>query len=314
MTILCMAAVFNTAMGQNTPVIRVNITPDSVMIGDHFVLEVEITRDIMQVVNLPEFERGMLNEKVEILAETGIDTLAAEGRTITLVKSYLLTSFDEGSYDMGRFPALYLDKNIIDTIWSLDTMKLRVTTFEIDTATMTIYDIRKPLNAPFKFGEISGYLIPGWIAAALIAIGICMAYERYRRRLPILGFAKQAKPPHIIATKALDELEKQKLPQEGRMKLYYSVLTDILREYLAGGFGIAAMEMTSDEILEAVKPLGLSQRLMEEFTGMLRCADFVKFAKHIPDIVDAKESMAITRALIEQTKPEETREDVEDET
>jgi len=311
--ILCSAAAFNIAMGQNTPEIRVRITPDSIMIGDHFVLEVEITRDMMQVVGLPEFERGMFNEKVEILAETGLDTLAVDGRTITLKKSYLLTTFDEGYYTMGRFPALYLDKNITDTIWSLDTMKLRVTTFEIDTTTMTIYDIKKPLKAPFRFGEISGYLIPGWIIAALISIGIYKAYMRYRRKLPILGFAKRSDPPHIVAIRALDELEKQKFLHEGRMKLYYSALTDILREYLAGRFGIAAMEMTSDEILQAVRPLGLSQKLTEELTLLLRCADLVKFAKHIPDIVEAKDSMRTTRALVEQTKPEEKREDAENE-
>jgi hypothetical protein len=307
-----LAAIFDIAMGQNTPTIRARITPDSIMIGDHFVLEVEITRDVMQVVGLPEFEMGMLNEKVEILAEKDIDTLATEGRTITLKKSYLLTTFDEGYYSMGRFPALYLDKNITDTIWSLDTMKLLVTTFDIDTATMTIYDIRKPLEVPFKIGEISWYLALGLIIATIIALGT-VAYMRYRRRLPVLGFVRHTDPPHVIAIRALDDLEKQKFPHEGKMKLYYSVLTDILREYLDGRFGIAAMEMTSEEILDAVRPLGLSQKLTEEFTDLLRCADLVKFAKHIPDIAEAKYSMATARAFIEQTKPEEKVEKTEKE-
>jgi hypothetical protein len=70
--------------------------------------------------------------------------------------------------------------------------------------------------------------------------------------------------------------------QEGKHKQYYSGLTDILRAYIAGQWGVGALEMTSDEIIEALKGLTLSDKQRGGVTELLRESDLVKFAKYIP--------------------------------
>ena len=41
---------------QNAPTVTARIEPDSIMIGDRFDLTVEVDKDLVQVVQFPEFE------------------------------------------------------------------------------------------------------------------------------------------------------------------------------------------------------------------------------------------------------------------
>ena len=286
------------------PKVEARFSADSVWIGDHFDLEVTVEKDVMQVVAFPEFERQMVEGALEILQEEGVDTLAHEGRRMTLRKKYRMTTFEEGLLNFGRYPVVYVDKNITDTLWSADSLILRVETFEIDTVSQTIRDIKPVMRVPLKFGEIGGYIAATLLAAAVIA-ALVWYVARRRRNLTIFGKPKPVEPPHVTAIKALELLHSQKLWQNSKHKIYYTRLTDILREYLEGRYGIAAMEMTSDEILaqlgQAVIPVGN----LGDLQNILRAADLVKFAKYIP--AEDYNETAYTKAyyFVEQTKPTE---------
>ena len=142
------------------PVVSARFSADSVMIGDQFSLDIRVDKDVMEVVDFPVFN-GFLSDSadIEILAESPVDTLKAEGRRITLGKSYLLAGFDEGRYRMGRFPVLRVDKNLIDTVWSRDSLAIDIHTLPVDTLTQTIHDVKPPLRTPLRFAEIRGWLI-----------------------------------------------------------------------------------------------------------------------------------------------------------
>ena len=284
----------------NAPVVHARFEPDSVGIGDAFLLKVEIDKDIVQQIDFPQFNDNKLGNVVEILEESACDTLKKEGRRITLGKSYRLISFDEGIYHMGHFPLLYMDKNIVDTLYSRDSLNLFVGTYQIDTTTQTIYDILPPLETPFRPGEISGYILWGLLGAAILGALIWL-FIKYRRRLPGLG-PKPKDPPHVIAIKALEALHNQKVWQNNKHKLYYTRLTDILREYLVGRFGVRAMEMTSDEIMEALRGLDLPAKSMNDMKALLRTADLVKFAKHLPAAEENENSYLNAYYFVEETK------------
>lgn len=286
------------------PIVDARLEPDSVAIGDQFHLEVTVTKDQVQIVDFPMFENGIIGEKIEILKEGAVDTILHEGRTLTLRKRYLLTTFDEGYYSLGRFPTLYMDKNIVDTLWSRDSLLLKVGTYEIDTVKQTIYDIREPLHTPVKFGEISGYLIWGLIIGAAIALLVFYIIRR-RKRIPLFGKPSPADPPHVKAIKALEELHHQKVWQNNKHKQYYTRLTDIIREYLEERYGVHAPEMTSDEVLEAIVQFSLPERSVNELRHLLRSADMVKFAKQIPDSEDNETAFTAAYYFVEQTKPTE---------
>lgn len=296
-----------TQAGQGSrPVVSAAFDRDSILIGDQFHLDVEVEKDLMQVVEFPVLTGAAIDANVEILTEYEPDTVSTQGRRQTIRKRYLLTIFNEGQYNIGRFPVMYADKNIVDTLYSRDTLRMKVATFDINLETDKPFDIKPPRRFPLKFGEISG-----WLALSVLGVGLIVfliwLFVRYRKRIPFLGGQRPQIPPHLLAIRKLEALRNQKLPQNGNHKQYYSGLTDILREYLYGRFGIPAMEMTTDEIMAAVaapKKEGLiDERRYGDLRELLWTADLVKFAKYTPD--EDYDDTAYYNAyyFIEETKP-----------
>ena len=68
------------------------------------------------------------------------------------------------------------------------------------------------------------------------------------------------------------------------------------------------MEMTTDEILTAIRPLELEPKQNELLSELLHTADFVKFAKHAPDAEQNESLYTGVYYFVENTKqttPEE---------
>ena len=283
------------------PVVSASLDRDSMAIGDRFTLSVQVDKDIMQVVDFPSFEGGMMTDRIEVLAESGIDTLSRDGRRVSLAKKYLLTTFDEGIYSLSGFPVLYIDKNVVDTLESSDSLRLMVSTFEIDTAKSTIYDIKAPLRPSVKFGEWSLWALCGIVVLAFIVLMIYMIV-RWRKGRPIFGQPKPKLPPHVTAIRALEALSNQKLWQNGKHKVYYTRLTDIMREYLKERYGIQALEMTSDEIMSALSAVELGDKSRSDLSQLLKTADFVKFAKFAPSAEQNENAYYEAYYFVEDTK------------
>lgn len=294
------------ALPANAPVVSGSIEPDSVGIGDRFLYSIEVEKDLVQSVFFPSFG-GDGSDSYELIEDLPIDTLSREGRKLKLRKSYRLAAFDEGIHRVVP-QVMYADKNIVDTIGGADTLELLVTTIEIDSTSHAIFDIKPQKTLPFRLGEITGYM--KWTLVALLALA-ALAYaakrilKRYGKRFSDMFRPAPPLPPHEAALAALEKLRAQRLWQEGKHKLYYSALTDILRTYIAGRYGVSAMEMTSDEIVEAMRGVDLPRKSAMDLAQILREADLVKFAKAAPE---ADENEAAYRAacdFVEQTKPEE---------
>lgn len=288
---------------QTPPKVRAYIEPDSVMIGDHFTVNVEVEKDLVQVIDFPHFEKGKIGDNIEILQEMPVDTINRDGRHLTIRKQYLLTTFDEGFYNLGRFPALYMDKNVTDTLFSPDSLFLTVTTFEIDTLTMQIYDIKDPIHTPVLAGEYLGYLISGLFIIQILAAIVFIIMKSSRKQKTTVPTKKQpTEPPHITAIRELEKLNSEKLWQNQRHKLYYTRLTDIVREYMEARYHINAMEMTSDEITEALQEVQIPERSYEKIRRLLSTADYVKFAKYVPNLGDNEMSYNDAYYFVEETK------------
>ena len=135
----------------DVPQVTAHIQPDSVMIGDRFDLMVDVEKDLVQVVQFPEFE-DKPGSAIELYKEHPVDTLERDGRHLKLRKRYTLAAFEEGKWNLGRPAVLYADKNIVDTLWTRDSLYLQVATFQIDSTSQSIYDVKPQWNLPFRFG------------------------------------------------------------------------------------------------------------------------------------------------------------------
>lgn len=299
-----------TASAQ-TPTVEARIVPDSIGIGDTFTLEIDVERDQVQVTEFPLYEN---DDKLEVVQSLPVDTLSREGRRLRLRKRYVMQAFSEGRYNLGRPGVLYADKNIVDTLWARDSLYLQVATFQIDSTSQSIYDVKPQWNLPFRFGEVSGYAQWGALALVLL-LAAAYALKRYLesrgKRLGDLFRPSPPQPPHVVAIKALEALHHQKLWQNNKHKQYYSALTDILRTYIAARWGFGAMEMTSDEIIEAMRAEELPDKARMDLTAILRDADLVKFAKATPDAEQNEADYLKAYYFVEETKVAEAEEETE---
>lgn len=292
------------AAGQSRPSVQARIEPDSIMIGDRFEYVIEVDKDQVQVVQFPEFRSD--DSGIELVESLPVDTLAREGRAQKLRKRYVLAAFDEGNFALGKAGVLYADKNIVDTLYSLDSLYLHVATFQIDSTSHSIYDLKAQKTLPFRFGEVSGYVKWGALGLLILLLALYAAQKllsRYGRSVSRLFRPTPPQPPHVVAIKALESLHNQKLWQNNKHKQYYSGLTDILRTYIAARYGIGAMEMTSDEIIEAMRAADdLPQKSSMDLTTILRDADLVKFAKAMPDGEQNEADYLKAYYFVEETK------------
>lgn len=296
-----------------TPTVRARIEPDSVFIGDQFDYVLEVEKDLVQTVLFPEFtpkEEGIV-ELVEVLPT---DTLERDGRRLKIAQRYRLAAFQEGLINLGAAGVLYADKNIVDTLYAADSVILKVATFEIDSTSQSIYDLKPQLTLSFKLAEIRGYLLWSLLVIALLALaiyGLHRYLEARGRHLKDLFKPAPPEPPHVVAIKALEALHHQKLWQSGKHKLYYSTLTDILRTYIAGRWSIGAMEMTSDEIITAMRAVELPEKARMDLTSILMDGDLVKFAKFTPEAEQNESDYTKAYYFVEETKPVELTPDEE---
>lgn len=300
-----------TASAQ-TPTVEARIVPDSIGIGDTFTLEIDVERDQVQVTEFPLYEN---DDKLEVVQSLPVDTLSREGRRLRLRKRYVMQAFSEGRYNLGRPGVLYADKNIVDTLWARDSLYLEVATFQIDSTSQSIYDVKPQWNLPFRFGEVSGYAQWGALALVLL-LAAAYALKRYLesrgKRLGDLFRPSPPQPPHVVAIKALEALHHQKLWQNNKHKQYYSALTDILRTYVAARWGFGAMEMTSDEIIETMRAEELPDKARMDLTAILRDADLVKFAKATPEAEQNEADYLKAYYFVEETKVAEAEEETEE--
>ena len=302
-TLLLLAGSLSGAAAQQRPAVTARLEPDSVFIGDRFDYVIDVEKDLVQVVDFPVFDPR--DGKVELVEDYPVDTLERDGRRLKLRKRYRMAAFEEGMYNLGTAEVLYADKNILDTLRSRDSVYLEVATFQIDSTSQSIYDLKPQKTLPFRLREIQDYLLWGLVLLLLLAAGAYALFRWLAKRGK--GFGDLFKPapplpPHVAAIQALETLHNQKLWQNNRHKQYYSGLTDILRTYIAARWGVGAMEMTSDEIIESMRGEELPDKARRDLTSILRDADLVKFAKATPDAEQNESDYLKAYYFVEETK------------
>ncbi len=306
-----------TAVQADPPEIRASIEPDSIRIGDCFTYTIEVERDMAQVTHFPNLNSGDKPQPgmadIALVEEYPVDTLSHEGRRLHLRKRYRLQAFDEGIIAMGRGAVIYADKNIIDTLYGPDSLTLWVEVMQIDSATMAsgLRELKPQQKMPFRLGEVSGYIAWSLLLLLLVGVGIYLLkryLEARGKHLSDLFKPAPPLPPHVVAIRALEELHHRKLWQNGKFKSYYSELTEILRTYIVGRYGVGAMEMTSDEILEAMRQIPeaeLPKKAAMDLSSILREADLVKFAKAEPSAEENENAYTRAYYFVEETKQQE---------
>lgn len=268
-------------------------------------------------------------DKLELIEDYPIDTIKVEGRRLHLRKRYRLAVMETG--DMNLRPSiLYFEKNreLPDTLYAQDTLRLNVARYEdLDTLSFLVADpmsqqgfkvdslraakelrtegINTQKDLPFKLIEIRDYIIYGIVALIILGLLVwliaTLLYRYMRRRESEVRVAPKL-PAHVVANKALVELNNRKLWQNGKYKQYYTALTSIIRVYISDRWGVGALELTTDEIIEALSSVEMPRDSRMALVAMLRTADMVKFAKMEPEAEENEQNFIRAYYFVENTK------------
>ncbi|MBN2004683.1 MAG: hypothetical protein JXA21_15105 [Anaerolineae bacterium] len=135
-------------------------------------------------------------------------------------------------------------------------------------------------------------------------------WERLPHRRGVETLPEEApvdlRPPEEIAYAALDEIVSLDLPARGEFKEHYTRLTDCLRVYVEGVYGVPALDCTTYELVAALRAAKLKGEPLTALRELLSEADLVKFAKFAPSVAPAREAVARARSFVDDTRPERT--------
>jgi hypothetical protein len=172
-----------------------------------------------------------------------------------------------------------------------------------DLVELEINDIADPVELPAQSRALLWGVIIG--SVVVIAGGIFLFwFFRIRNREKV---GPPPVPPHVIAFAAIAELMGEDLPGRGEDKEFYSRISDILRRYIEGRFGIQAPGQTTEEFLRSQRGGSILQPAHQQLLGdFLKYSDLVKFAEQQPTPTDIRNAVDASKSFIRETHAVET--------
>lgn len=211
---------------------------------------------------------------VELLSASR-DTFDAKGE-FRIEEHFVLTSFDSGFVVIPPFSISYDGEQ-----YETEPLILNVGTVPLNPD-QDYFDIKEPVKAPFDFLYWLKRLWIVWlILVAILGIVLWLILRKKKEKAAAPPEPVDLRSPAQRAKEELLAVRDGRIWQDGNVKLYYSRVSDIVRTYLEESLHVPAMEMISDELIDAMQSRisAESQSLLEK---MLRLADQVKFAKAKP--------------------------------
>jgi hypothetical protein len=279
---LVVLVILRTVQAQQA-VANVQMDTTKVLIGQQVMLKLQLQVPSGTYVAWPSF-KDSIPTSLGLIEAFKIDTsFSADKKETFLTQKLRVTSFDTGAHIILPI-SFYQRTKKGDTMGLLATtreMFYSVMTVPVDT-TKAIRDIKGSMGIPLTFKEILPWLLLG-LAVLAILFGFVYYLRRKMKHKPFVILPpKPGIPPHVTALEELEKLRKAQLWQSGRVKEYYTSLTDILRTYMEHRFNFNAMEMTTSEIIEHLLTDAAAYSNILSLKEVLEMADLVKFAKLTP--------------------------------
>lgn len=269
----------------------------SILIGDYLNVNLTVKAPAGEFVIIPQINSKILEESgLDWISTTPVDT-TIENMHAFYKQTITVTSFDEGSFVFPSIPIFNLDTLLLA---QTEPLLFEVSTIPVDT-TAAFMDIKQPVRVPLTFKEVIPYVLLALGGLLLVAILVLLILKYRKKQKPQKVIVKPSVKPEVAALAALEKLRQKKLWEEGKVKLYYSELTEIVRTYIDARFEVNAMEMVSEEILEDLFRKEIPEEAYQKLKNLLMTADLVKFAKWTPLPNDHERCFKDSREFVELT-------------
>lgn len=219
----------------------------------------------------------------------------------------LIQPFTPGDYSIEGFKYVLDGDTLTSNVVALKVLEPEMPQEMRDS--LLINPFRPPMTVEARWYDwvpdiLSDYW-PWWLGGLLLVAAAVVLFILYRKNGSTILPHKKRVPPYVVAMRRLTELKNRRLHEVGNDKVYYTELTDILRQYLGGRFKIYALEMTSSQILAAMEQNEETRSFVESLRSMFVTSDFVKFAKQNAQTDEKIRSFNSVVRFVEETKPVE---------
>lgn len=264
-------------------------------VGDPIELTLTVTHPEDYHLILPQLEEIWGDFTVN--SQSTPQTISNDDGTKTTTQTIDARLFAPGSFNTPPLPIKVTDAAGQLTEVFAPPASVQVTSVLVEGDT-TLRDIKPQAELPFisYWTLVIGLVILNAMAGAFIF----WLWRKNRRGQVVID----NRLPHEIALDELARIEQLSLPQSGRFKEHYILVSDCVRLYVEQRFSLPALERTTAEIKGDLRMAAIDQEFAIRFIQLLNEADLVKFAKHTPQVSDAQNFIAWARTIIEMTKPQ----------
>ncbi|HUE95627.1 MAG TPA: hypothetical protein VMN39_03160, partial [Longimicrobiaceae bacterium] len=285
---------FGTAPGvaqqQGQPgAIRVDLglTPAEVTVGQPFRTAVRVTAPAGVQIEYGEFVGGD-----SLQSRAPMEVLATEQGSVAAV--YTLVAWVAGAPLVGAVPVRFLEPDGTTRLQSIDLRLPEVASvLPADGSEIAPRPVKDLVIPPGAAGR-SWW----WLALLLAALAAGLLYAWWKRRGR--GSLDESADPREWALAQLAELEIAPPTTPAQIAEIYVRSSAILRGYLVRIEPSLGLDLTTTELQDRMRGLGMAPPLMGELRHILNAADRVKFAAYEPAAADASATIGRIRAWIQE--------------
>lgn len=117
----------------------------------------------------------------------------------------------------------------------------------------------------------------------ILLLGVILLILKHKMRKKSFHEDTSLPAPEIELELRVRELWQKKLPQKGEYKLFFILLGEIIKHFLARAYNFSADDFTTTEIIVHLKNNEKDSDIVVGMEDIFQQADLVKFAKQIPE-------------------------------
>ena len=302
-----LAALFLVFTGQagaqaTGPVSATLSIPDGTYtVGDPILVTVAVTHPAGYYVVMPTLPTDQPWGDLTVAGQTQPTTVPSQNGDGSETTSMVI---DARLFKPGSYTTPPVEVTVTDGAGSLQTVTAA-------PATVALASVLQPGDSDLR--DIKGQAslpLPAiwpWVVLALVVGALAgLAVVWWRRREVA---AVDNRLPHEKALDALAGIEAMRLPEQGRFKEHYTLVSDTVRIYIERRFGVPALERTTGEIRTDLRSTNMSEDVKAQLVLFLQESDLIKFSTYRPDVESAAYLLATARFIVEATRQQPAIED-----
>jgi hypothetical protein len=282
------------------PSIETSVDRNEITIGDDITYTVTIRYDPSLTIeaSTPGMELGQFEIK-----EVHIGTVERDGDRMVRTDRYILSTYFTGDFTIPPLTVRFRTRSGEVGEAATDAMDIHVRSLTPEESQeLTIRDIKPPVLVK---GKSRWPIIAVSVSVALLLAVVAVWLLFLRRRERVAVSLEPPLPPHERALVALAALRSHEtLLAERRFKEFSTRLSEILRVYIHGRWGVVALDRTSEEIMSELHGGGIASGVCDRFSEVFSACDLMKFAREETDCENAFRLIDLAVRIVEETQKE----------